>query len=277
MSAVERLAAVSRSLHRRGLLGTHASRGVRYVTGKLARQGTYLYRNEQGHVMEADLSDYMERVGFFGAHSARLVRYLREQLRPGDWAIDVGANVGLMTSPMCAAVGPGGRVWAVEPLPRNLRRLHRLRDDNGLDQLEIFPVALGATTATERLRMPATPGASGWGSFVATWERSGELEVPTAPLDDLVDSHGGAHPLRLVKIDVEGFEDEVLNGAARTLTQHRPVVICEFHDGLLRSAGTSARQLLDHFDRLGYRPAPPFACPDSVDGRIFDMLLVPAG
>jgi FkbM family methyltransferase len=248
------------------------------MAGRFAGEGIFAYRNEHGHVMEADLSDYMERMGFFGAHSSRFVRYITSTLRPGDWAIDAGANVGLISSPMCSAVGPEGRVWTIEPLPRNVDRLRRLKEANGLTQMEIFPVALASKDSTERLRLSAAPGGSGWGSFVAPWAGEGYVEVPTQPLDELVAARGPDRPLRLLKIDVEGFEPELLAGARVTLSRTRPVVICEFHDDLLRATGSSSEKLVDAFAELGYFPQSPFGRPShSLDGKVLDMLLIPQG
>lgn len=269
-------AGLSRCLHGRGRLPSRASGAIRLAARTLAGSGTYTYRNHYGHLFEADLSDYMERIGFFGAHSSNLVRYITTCLRPGDWAIDAGANVGLLASAMSAAVGPDGCVWAIEPLPRNVERLQALKDVNGLRQLEIFPVALSSQRSRAPLRLPASPGGSGFGSFVATWERAGDLEVETCPLDELVEAADPPRPLRLVKIDVEGFEGELLAGARTTLTGRRPLVLCEIHDPLLRSAGTSAEQLVAQFGAYGYQPQAPFGRPPgSLDGVILDMLFVP--
>jgi FkbM family methyltransferase len=251
---------------------------VRLVAGKWAHDGTYTYRNFQGHVVEADLHDYMERIGFFGAHSSRLIRYMASLLQPGDWAIDAGANVGLMSSPMAAAVGPKGCVWAIEPLSRNLQRLYALKEANGLDQLEILPVALSSTTSMGRLRLSYTAGGSGTGSFVAPWAKDEFVDVPTTALDTLVQEKDPGRPLRFIKMDVEGFEGELLTGAKDTLTTKRPFVLCEFHDPLLRAAGTSAAELLDRFAEYGYAPRPPFdGPPNTLDGKICDLLLVPQG
>lgn len=271
---VESSGGISRRLHEYGLLPGLASGGVRFLSGKLAASGRYRYRNQFGHVLDADLADYMERIGFFGAHSPTLIRYVTSWLRPGDWAIDAGANVGLLTSPMCAAVGASGSVWAVEPLPANVERLHVLKDDNKLDQLKVFPVALSASESTGRLRLSSRPGGSGAASFVAPWGKEEFVEVTTTPLDQLTERSPKTGPLRLIKLDVEGFEVEVLAGAAATLATWRPMIICEFHDPLLRAAGSSAEQLLAAFDAHGYSPSAPFGRPKgSLDGKVCDMLL----
>ena len=250
-------ASVSRTLHGRGALGDGASGIVRLLVRRLAADGTYSYRDHYGHLVEADLSDYVQRAGFFGAHSPTLLRLARSHVRPGDWVIDAGANVGLFASAFSAAVGPEGRVWAVEPLPANVERLQRLKEANGLRQLDILPVALASAAATARLRLPAGPGGSGFGSFVATWPSAGDVEVPTVRLDDLVANAENGRPLRLVKIDVEGFESEVVAGATSTLSTWRPLVVCEFHDPLLKAAGASSQQLLAQFAACGTRPGPP--------------------
>lgn len=269
-------AGLSRQLHGRGCLPGKASGAVRLAARTLAASGSYTYRNHYGHVVEADLSDYMERIGFFGAHSSKLARYITSCLRPGDWAIDAGANVGLLTSAMSAAVGPEGCVWAIEPLPRNVERLQALKDANGLRHLEVFPVALSSERSTAPLRLPASKGGSGFGSFVATWERAGDLEVETRTLDELVEASAPDAPLRLVKIDVEGFEERLLAGAHTTLMSWHPLVLCEIHDPLLRSAGTSAEELVAQFEAHGYLPQAPFGRPPgSLEGVILDMLFAP--
>ena len=275
-SILRSAAGLSRTLHGRGYLGERASGVVRLLARHLAATGAYSYRDHHGHHMEADLSDYMERAGFFGAHSPALLRLTLSQLGPGDWVIDAGANIGLFASAFAAAVGPMGRVWAVEPLPANVERLRRLKETNGLQQLDVLPVALASAASTARLRLPAAPGGSGFGSFVATWESAGDVEVPTCRLDDLVEKADPGRPLRLLKIDVEGFESELVAGATSTLATKRPLVLCEFHDPLLRAAGASSPKLLSQFAACGYAPAAPSKRrARQLEGRVVDLLLAP--
>jgi FkbM family methyltransferase len=150
----------------------------------------------------------------------RLVNFYRQFLGPGDVAFDIGAHVG---SRVRAWRKLGAWVVAVEPQPDCLRVLHLFFGrDRGVT---IVPVAVGAEPGTARLavstRTPTVSSMSpGWIESVAAdrsfarvrWDSSVEVEVRT--LDELVATHGEP---AFCKIDVEGFEVEVLAGLSRPL------------------------------------------------------------
>jgi FkbM family methyltransferase len=216
----------------------------------------------------------MESLVFVGRH--RLPKSVVAALQPGDWAIDIGANVGSVAGQMCRAVGPEGLVWAFEPIPRNVTRLHGLAQDNDLTQLEVFDCALSARNGSASIRLGGE-GASGHASFTASWIRGGELEVVTERLDDLVERADQARALRLVKLDVEGFEGEVLEGAEQTIRRFRPLIYCEFNDIILRDAGSSSEALLRTFRELGYGVAPRWRRRSArLAGRNVDLLMTPS-
>jgi FkbM family methyltransferase len=243
---------ISRRTFANGWLGWRSAGAVKRLLPSVLRTGTVVYRDASGHLVEADLSDRIERAGFLGAHDPALLRALGSYLTPGDWAIDVGANVGLVTSRMCALVGPTGAVWSFEPLPVNVRKLEDFKARNGLDQLKVFPVALSSEATTAALRLPVGSGGNAYGTFVPAWEAGSEVAVPTRRLDDVVAADGDGRRVRLLKIDAEGAEPAVIDGAAGVLTEMRPVVVCELNEFLLRRAGTSSEALLARFADLGY-------------------------
>jgi FkbM family methyltransferase len=233
-----------------------------------------VYRDVDGYTRAADLRDHMESLVFVGRH--RLPRAVVAELRPGDWAIDIGANVGSVAGQLCRTVGPGGLVWAVEPLPRNVDRLRLLAEANGLRQLEVLPCALGSEQGTATIRLGGD-GSSGYSSFTASWISDGALDVRTERLDDLAAEVGSDRRLRLVKLDVEGFERRVLEGAEVTLRRRRPLVYCEFNDIILTDAGSSSAELLGAFADLGYTVAPAWRRTSGrLAGRNVDLLMTPA-
>jgi FkbM family methyltransferase len=157
--------------------------------------------------------------GVPGKHR-RMVRFYGEFLGSGDVGFDVGAHVGNRVRAWRAL---GARVVAVEPQP-DFVRLLRLFFGRDRD-VTIVPKALGAEAGTARLGIStATPTVSSlspdWMTTVATdrsfagvrWDRTVEVEVTT--LDDLVAIHGEP---AFCKIDVEGFEADVLQGLGRPL------------------------------------------------------------
>lgn len=230
-------------------------------------------RDRSGNLQLVDTRDQMGANLLVGRY--RLPPRVVEQIRPGDWVLDVGANIGIVTSQLAAVVGRSGRVWAFEPVPANVERLRFLQARNGLSQVEIFPHAVGAESGSVALGMPP-PGRSGWGSITKSWDIADRLDVPMRPLDHVVERAArGGDRVRLIKVDVEGFEFEVLQGAGGLLGEHRPLVFCEFNDVLLRDRGRSSEELLERFDDLGYRPAGQGAVPRRLANRVVNLLLTP--
>ncbi len=148
-------------------------------------------------------------------------RLLRRFLRTGWNVADVGANIGYCALLFAEAVGPAGRIACIEPEPDNLAELQRNVAENRLTQVDVFPVAAGAASGTVSLR-------TGLNGTVAA-DGCGEVRVPLRTLDELL----AGRPPDFVKIDVEGYEGHVLDGATRILHEHRPTLFLEIHPGFL--------------------------------------------
>jgi FkbM family methyltransferase len=226
-----------------------------------------VYRDQWGFHRMARLQDDMEALAFVGV--SELPAEVAQKVQRGDWVIDVGANVGSLTAHFCHLVGPTGHVWAIEPVPYNIGRLEQLRDLNGVGYLTIFRGALSNSAGFVPLRLPQN-GETGFASFTKSWDVGHVLEVQTWSLDELVADVEGQPAF--VKIDVEGYEPQVLEGADRTLREMKPLVLCEFNDILLRDAGSSSEQLLEMFRQRGYSPS---RLPPPLTGQVVDILLHP--
>lgn len=195
----------------------------------------------------------------FGGYDLPLLRFLHERLRPGAVCFDVGANLGQVTVHMAALVGPRGRVLSFEPLPHVRERLARHVAANGLDaRVEMHPVALSNATgaATFHFAEAAIPN-QGMGSLVMDDHPSlcKRCEVRTMRLDDFVEERQ-VERIDWIKLDVQGAEPLVLEGARATLERFSPELLVEVDPVDLRSGGFTSRSLLRSLGDLGYRAFP---------------------
>ena len=158
-----------------------------------------------------------------------LLNAARQWIRRGDVIWDVGANVGLFTFAAAGLTGTNGSVLAIEAdiwLSSLLRRSERLRWP-GRAPVEVLPVAVSNTLDIAQFEIAQRARASnhlwGHGSSQAGGRRESQ-SVVTITLDWLLQKRPAP---QVLKIDVEGAEVLVLEGASQLLTQARPVVFCE--------------------------------------------------
>lgn len=214
------------------------------------RLGRRVVRTRHGFRMDLNLRDFICQVvwatGEFEQHTTHLLLAL---LQPGDTVIDVGANVGYFTLLAGRAVGTSGKVHAFEPVPATRADLDRNVELNRLAQVIVHEEALSDATgeATIYLGPESKTGIAALRPFD---EQAGRLTIRTARFDELVPD---AHPVRIVKIDVEGAELRVLEGMRECLGRHHPDLIVEICDEYLREMNTSAEAVCELLDGHGYR------------------------
>ena len=205
-------------------------------------------------VVRAELADFVlysrEGDGEIGA-PARAGRYephvaaaLRRTLGPGDAMLDVGANIGYFTLLAAGLVGPAGHVTAMEPNPENVALMERSVAESGFGNVTV--IQAGASAAIGTLALHAASGNGATSAYDPT--RGARRTAAGLPIDVALSRR--AAPLRLIKIDVEGFEFEALRGAERVLAEDRPVLLLEFApEGLV---GTDGPGLLAWLAARGY-------------------------
>jgi len=173
-------------------------------------------------------------------------RLVMAVLRPGDQVADVGAHIGLYSLALAQRVGPTGQATAFEPDPGNYQHVLRHARLNGLGaQLCVVNAAVGKQDGTisfsgdkdiQNQIVPAgTPGAR---------------QVPVVRLD----THFAGRRLDLLKVDVEGFEEEVLAGAEGLLgdaARAPRTIFIEVHPYNWHLCGTTSESLLSRLKRLG--------------------------
>lgn len=148
---------------------------------------------------------------------------------PGSCAFDVGANVGLFAVDLSRAVGPTGRVIAIEPLAATAELLRSHIESSGCPNVEVVVAAAAAVTGQVELLLAGDAAQHSTATALPFgWSHVGSVTVPAVTLDDLWESAGRPR-VSFVKIDVEGAEEDVLRGALRMIAACRPSLIVEVH------------------------------------------------
>lgn len=145
-----------------------------------------------------------------------------ELLKSHDAVFDIGANVGFYT---CLAASQAKQTIAFEPFPRNLKFLYRNLSDNKFTGVEVFPLGLGGSPGLKHIY-----GFSDVASFVPGWNRANNKLFSTVPITtlDTIAVHRFKGKRLLIKIDVEGYELEVLAGGMDTVNSNpRPTWLIE--------------------------------------------------
>lgn len=153
-------------------------------------------------------------------------------LRPGDTMVDVGANLGLMTIHAATRVGPDGRVIAIEPHPVYHRRLLDNLALNALANVDAVRIAAGDAVGEATLYDVPEVSIGRSSLIVPDVPHQAAGTVAVEPLDAIL-ARRRAGPVRLLKLDVEGFELRVLRGAAALLAA-QPIICMEVSHALPR-------------------------------------------
>jgi FkbM family methyltransferase len=191
------------------------------------------------------VSLHAHRLGWMGSSEKR---FLRSVLHYDSIAADVGANQGLYTL-WLARVAAGGHVYAFEPDPELFECLKQNVRNNVLTNISAIRAAASNRSGT----LPFTANRLNRGDNRVTENPSSSLEhVKAVTLDEIL-----AHSrLDLLKIDVQGFEIEVLLGAHETLRNNPGLTIAfEFWPYGLRQAGHQPTELLDLLREAGFQIA----------------------
>ncbi len=182
-----------------------------------------------------------------GIHSLWLGSYeidnqaaLAPFVTPGMTVYDVGAHAGFYTLAFSRLVGETGHVYAFEPLPENANNLLRHISLNRLCNVSVLPVSVSDRDGISGFEIAPS------NSMGAISQNEALLRIPTVSLDNLISDHGLPEP-DLIKMDVEGAESSVLEGARTLLGKKKAVWFIELH------SDEQKRQCLETLADAGYR------------------------
>jgi len=143
--------------------------------------------------------------------------FLEQVLNPGALVVDVGANIGLISIRSAKLVGNSGRVIAIEPNPKIAPFLQENVRLNGLNNVTVFQTALGAKEGV-------TPFNCDRRDDCSRIIEKGGITVPMTTLDKVIEIEP-TRDIDLLKVDVEGYEFVVLEGASKSLKRTKLIYI----------------------------------------------------
>lgn len=181
-----------------------------------------------GEVIFVDTRDHLHRIiAFFGFQDKKIAKLLPTLLGRGNCFVDVGANCGAMSLAAASLVGPSGRVVAFEPNPRQAALLEKSAKANGFD-IEVKCIGLSDSSGLVEMIIPK--GCSGYGAIAdgkAASEHDEVIEIQVCVSGEAMVANELAQ-IDLLKVDIEGHEENFFKGAKEFLSEHPPVhILCE--------------------------------------------------
>ncbi len=196
-------------------------------------------------------------VAYQGIYEPHELNFIKNTLKEGDIFIDVGANIGLYTVVASKFVGKSGTVFSFEPSTREYELLVKNINLNRLNNVKLFKLALsnydgeasfyvggcgrtGANTLSNKFRSK---------SHVIV-ERIEKIKVNKM---DTFFNDINIPKITLIKIDVEGHDYYVIEGAQKILQKYKPIIIIEILEEGLKIAGSSSIQIFSLLKSLNYK------------------------
>lgn len=177
---------------------------------------------------------------------------ISDHLNPGQTFIDVGANEGFYSILAAQRVGATGRVFAIEPQSRLIPVIKKNAALNNLNNVSVIQVALndGSTKNTRIWLSPSTM--TGSSSILSRYAIARPQTVQCKTLTEIFDEHR-IELAHFAKIDVEGFEGEVIEGALTLLKQHRiQYLYVDYHTSILFKSGIDPGTIHHKIQSCGY-------------------------
>jgi len=197
--------------------------------------------------MTVDLHDWMGHYYYYGFKDENIDK-LFSLVKENFVIVDVGANIGYTTLNFAKRIGSNGTVYSFEPDPLNHERCLKNIKLNQYQNIKLIKKGLGSISGSFNLEI-ATENNRGGNRINQSSEIGDYNIIEVTTLDSEIPD---GLSVNLIKIDVEGFELEVLKGASKILKQFHPIVFCEINDSNLMSQGETIENLVNFMKEVGY-------------------------
>lgn len=206
---------------------------------------------------------------FSGLYDSITLNTLKNNIKPGDIVYDLGANEGYLSIISSIYAGSNGIVYAFEPMPKNFEKLTTHVKSNNIKNIKVFDLAVsdsnGEIEFSDTDDLAGNTLISNSPKFSISDKR---IKVQTITLDEFCEKNSEPLP-NLIKIDVEGAEFKVLQGAAGVIKKSKPVIILATHDYHVPGVKNDCIAFLSE---LGYKH---FSLNNYSDSGFGDFLFLP--
>lgn len=237
-----------RSLYRALPIKLHFLRSLYFKIREFRDRHRVVVKTIDGINYNLCLNEFIDSdIYYYGCFEEDTTRAIKGLVRPGMTVLDIGANMGAHTLSMAKIAGPEGRVIAFEPMAWAQEKLRTNIGLNSFTNIVVEKVALSNKTTTE----PA--------SFRTSWDKFDSASSGIVPeegitfdtLDNYVENHN-LPALDFIKLDVDGFEFKVLEGAIKTLKQFKPMLLMELGNWTLEAHGDTLQSLIRLLESIEY-------------------------
>jgi len=215
------------------------------------KSGSLRKVNRNGISYELDISDYQEWLIYFYCKSDSS-DYVLRYLEQSEVIFDIGANIGQTAFNMSAsqqAKNLNPVIFAFEPYPKTFHKLETNIALNKSKEIKAYNLGLGPEKGILHMTQHSPANSGG---FRMTNDSENSISVPVISLDEFV-SEQQISSIDFIKIDVEGFEAQVLNGAKRTLEQFKPILVFEYSVENIEAQGGNSDDILEQLILMNYK------------------------
>lgn len=209
------------------------------------------YAIVQGSKMFLDPGDSLD-LSINGVYGELDTKIIREEIHEGDIVIDVGANIGYYTLIFAQLVGSSGKVFAFEPEPKNFEILKKNIEINNYQNIVAEQKIVSDKSGIVKLFI-AEHGIVG---HRINQQKSSQkfIEVESIILDNYIKKLNLDNKINFIKIDVEGSEPKVLEGAKEIMQKSNQLkIFTEFNREAVEEYGIEPKEMIDLFYRNGFK------------------------
>ena len=213
----------------------------------------------QGHEMYLDSSDSLQ-LSTNGVFEPYTTQVIKQNISGGDIVIDIGANIGYFTLIMAKGIRENGKVFSFEPEPKNFELLKKNVEINNYSNVILEKKAIGNKTGTTKLYLADRKNnifSSGMHRIFRSdlvSQIPDPISINIIKLDDYLQDLKFIKKIRLIKIDVEGAEFDVLKGMNKILDENKEIeIVMEFSSENLEDYGSNAYDVVDFLMNKGFK------------------------